>query len=251
MRPLTGDPSADAYLVLLAGRADEILGEGLVGSYLVNSGARGDYLPCRSDLDVALIVDDALPDPMKRRLATELAHAALPCPAPRLELVAYRRGVAAAPGERPPFELNLNSGPATPDHVALDPAHEPWFWFALDLAAAVQAAISITGPPPAEIFGDVPHRAVVDALLASLAWHAGSDSQASNRVLNACRAWCWIATARWPSKTEAATWAIEAGEDADLIRHAMGLRAGEREDPLPIAGVDRLGDRVRGQIEAA
>jgi len=251
MRRLTGDPPADAYLERLAARAEELLGEVLIGSYLVNSGARGDYLPGRSDLDAVLVVADALADPMKRRLAEELGHAAIPCPAPRLELVVYRREVAAAPGERPAFELNLNSGPAIADHVALDSAHEPWFWFALDLATANQAATPIGGPPSTGIFGEVPRRVVIDALLASNAWHVRHDSRAPNRVLNACRAWRWIATSSWRSKTEAAVWAIEAGGDADLIGHAMALRSGEREDQLPIAGVERLSEHVARLIEAA
>jgi len=251
MRRLTGDPSADAYLERLAVRAQEVLGNALVGSYLVNSGARGDYLPSRSDLDLVLIVADALQDPIKRRLAEALRHAAIPCPAPRVELVAYRRDVAVDPGARPQFELNLNSGPAIDDHVALDPTKEPWFWFVLDLAAAADTALRIEGPSPTEIFGKVPRRAIIDALLESHSWHVRHDSHAPNRVLNACRAWCWIVTARWRSKTEAAVWAIETDGDAGLIAHALARRTGERRDPLPIAGVDRLSERVMRLIEAA
>ena len=131
MRRLTGDPPADACLWRLVGRAEELLGATLLGSYLVNSGARGDHLPGRSDLDVVLIVSDALSAPTKRRLADALRKAAIPCPAHRLELVTYRREVAADPGARPQFELNLNSGPAIADHLSLEPAAEPRFWFAL------------------------------------------------------------------------------------------------------------------------
>ena len=251
MRRLTGDPSADAYLGQLAGRAEEVLGDALIGRYLVNSGARGDYLPGRSDLDVVLIVADALSAPTTLRLADALRHSAIPCPAPRLELVVYRRDVAADPGARPPFELNLNSGPAIADHLALDPAEEPWFWFTLDLAAAADAALPIVGPPRAEIFGSVPRRAVLDALLASHAWHVEHDTLAPNQVLNACRAWCWVVSARWRSKSDAAGWAIAAGGDTDVIGHALSLRAGTRRDPLPADGVRRLADRVARLIAEA
>ena len=244
MRRLTGNPPADAYLGLLAGRAEGVLGATLLGCYLVNSGARGDYLPGRSDLDVVLIVADALSAATKHRVIDALRQSAIACPAPRLELVAYRRDVAADPGARPRFELNLNSGPAIADHVALDPAEEPWFWFALDLAAAADVALPIAGPPAVEVFGSVPRRAVLDALLASHAWHVEHDTRAPNRVLNACRAWCWLATSGWRSKTAAAGWAIAAGGDAGLIGHALSLRAGTRSDPLSADGVSRLADRV-------
>jgi hypothetical protein len=251
MRRLTGDPSADAYLWRLTARAEGVLGDALLGSYLVNSGARGDYLPGRSDLDVVLLVADAMSTATKHRVADALRDSAIPCPAPRLELVVYRRDVTGNPGARPPFELNLNSGPAIADHLAVDPEDEPWFWFALDLAAAADAALPVSGPPPAEVFASVPRGAVLEALLASHAWHAEEDTLAPNRVLNACRAWCWLVTSRWRSKSEAAGWAIAAGEDAELIRHALSLRAGTRNDPLPADGVSRLADRVAKRVAEA
>jgi hypothetical protein len=249
MRRLTGDPPADAYLASLAGRARHVLGRAFVGAYLVNSGARADYLPGRSDLDVALIVAGQLDVPTRCRVADALRHGSLPCPAPRLELVVYQCEVAADPGSRPPFELNLNTGSAIDDHVAFDPAAEPWFWFLLDLAAAAEAAAVIDGPPAERIFGAVPRHAVLEALRDAHAWHAVHDAVAPNRVLNACRAWCWMVTSKWPSKTAAAAWGIDAGGDAELISHALALRAAEREDPLPAERVERFTMRVARVIE--
>ncbi len=250
MEPLTGDDRADAYLVRLAQRARDVLGATFVGAYVLNSGARGDYVSGRSDLDVALIVTGAVDDGTKRDLADAVRHGSLPCPAPRLELVVYRLDVAREPGPRPPFELNLNSGPAIADHVRFDPDDEPWFWFALDLGAAADAACVIDGPPPDAIFGTVSRHTILEAMAASDAWHAVHDRVAPNRVLNACRAWCWVETCSWRSKTAAASWAIDAGGDAALIRRALALRA-DRADPLAGDRVDRLAAGVLEIIEVA
>jgi hypothetical protein len=251
MRPATGDPAADRYLADLVAIADRILGDTLVGVYAVNSVARGNYLPGRSDLDVAVVVAAQLDAAMKHRLADAVRHTSLPCPAPRLELVVYRRAVAAAPGATPAFELNLNTGPFIADHLATDPADEPAHWFVLDLAAASEVALALVGPPPDEVFGPVPRPLVLDALMASRAWHAAHDAVAPNRVLNDCRAWKYVADDRWSTKAEAAAWAIGAGGDAELIGQALALRAGNRTDPLGADQVHRFSERVGAALAAA
>ena len=251
MQALSGDRSADAYLVRLIKRAEQLAAAAFVGGYLLNSGARRDYLPGRSDLDVAVIVADALHPVEKHRLAGALRHGAIPCPAPRLELVVYRREVAIAPGGAPAFELNLNTGPAIADHVTVDPADEPPHWFVLDLAAAFDAARAVTGPDPRTVFGEMPRRAVLDALTASIEWHRANEPGAPNRVLNACRTWCWLETSRWSSKSMAGAWAIDAGGDEELIRHALARRTGERDDLLPVERVEALASAVRIMVDEA
>jgi hypothetical protein len=244
MRHITGDPATDRYLADLVATADGILGDRLVGAYALNSVARGNYLPGRSDLDVAIVVSEPLDPPTRQRLAEATRHASLPCPAPRLELVVYPRAVVADPGPAPAFELNLNTGPAIADHLTTDPADEPSHWFVLDLAAAADVALALHGPAPTELFGPVARPVVLDALRASWAWHAAHDAAAPNRVLNDCRAWRFVAEDRWSTKAEAGAWAIAAGGDADLIRHALALREGDRDDPLDPRRVRRFADRV-------
>lgn len=244
MRPPTGDPAADHYLRDLVAASGTVLGDRLVGVYAINSVARENYLPGRSDLDVAVIVDAALADPMKRRMADALRHPRLPCPAPRLELVVYRREVVADPGARPAFELNLNTGPAIADHLATDPADEPRHWFVLDLAAAAEVAHVLAGPPATEIFGPVPRPVALAALRASRAWHAEHDSAAPNRVLNDCRAWLFVTEDRWSTKAEAAGWAIDVGGDANLITRALALRSGEATGVLDSERVHAFADHV-------
>ncbi len=251
MRSATGDSDSDRYLEKLVATARQVLADRMVGAYALNSVARGNYLPGRSDLDVALVVDTALDATTKHRLADAMRHASLPCPAPRLELVVYRREVVASPGATPAFELNLNTGRAIEDHLTTDPADEPPHWFVLDLAAAAEVAVALAGPPPERVFGPVPRAVALGALRASLEWHAAHDTVAPNRVLNDCRAWLYVAEDRWSTKAEAAAWAIGAGGDAELIGQALALRAGDRTDPLDADLVRRFSKRVGAALVAA
>lgn len=248
MQPALGDRSADAYLDELVARLRSILGDRLVGAWLVNSAARGDYLPGRSDLDVAVGVTVPLGAEEKRALADALRHGALPYPAPRLELVVYRRDVLADPGPRPAWELNLNTGPAIDDHVGTDPDAEPAHWFVLDLAAARGASLVLAGSPLSELLGPIPDTTVHDALRASAAWHAAHDTAAPNRVLNACRAWRWLDTGRWTSKTDAAAWAVGRGGDADLVNLALDRRSGASEAPLSADRVAAFAASVEARL---
>lgn len=244
MHPVLGDPAADRYLGDLVRCASAVLGQRLIGAWLINSGARGDYLPARSDLDLTMGVTDELPSATKRSLVAAVRHAALPCPAPRLELVVYRREVLAEPGPNPSFEVNLETGPAIEDHVTFDPADDPAHWFVLDLSAARECSRSVVGPPLDDLLGPIPDTVVVEALRASAEWHGVHDADAPNRVLNACRAWRWLETGRWASKTQAGEWAIAAGGDVELIRSALARRRGETERRLPAARVAAFGARI-------
>jgi hypothetical protein len=251
MQRVIGDAPADRFLDELACRARAALGHRLLGIWVVNSGARDDYLPGRSDLDVAIAATMELDEDTKLRLADALRHPTLRCPAPRLELVVYRRAVLADPGPRPAFELNLNTGPAIADRVVTDPAQEPPHWFVLDLAAARERSRVVTGPPMGDLIGSISDGVVIAALRDAAAWHAIHDADAPNRVLNACRAWCWLESRRWSSKTEAAEWAITSGGDAELIRLALARRRGEINRSLPRARVGSFAAGVEERLLAS
>jgi hypothetical protein len=251
MQPVLGDAPADRFLHELARRARSILGRRLLGIWVINSGARDDYLPGSSDLDITIGVTMQLDEATKDLLADALRHPALPCPAPRLELVVYRRAVLADPGPRPAFELNLNTGPEIADHVTGDPVDEPPHWFVLDLAAARERSRVVVGPPLGGLIGPIADAVVITALRDAAAWHDAHDTAAPNRVLNACRAWRWLETRRWSSKTEAAEWAIEAGGDEALIRLALARRRGETNRSLPRARVGSFAARVEERLLAS
>ena len=73
----------------LSNRLREVLGGCMVGVYAGGSYALGDYLPGRSDLDVAAMVRRSVGE-MAEAAVASLRHETLRCPARRLEFVVYR-----------------------------------------------------------------------------------------------------------------------------------------------------------------
>jgi hypothetical protein len=214
------------YAEQVAERLAAALGDDLLGVYVIGSGALGDWIPGRSDIDVLAICErppanrDAVIDPLR--------HAALPCPARALELVVYTRDAVSAPRLGVGFELNLNTGEDIDDHVSSDPGGEAAHWFLLDLAAAREHARPLRGPPAATLVGAVPEPELLEAMRASLRWHAEHEAASANAVLNACRSWRRIECGDWTTKGDAGRWAIERGADLGLVRDALRLHEGAR-----------------------
>jgi predicted nucleotidyltransferase len=161
--------------------------------YLLGSAAAGDYEHGRSDVDVVAVTTRPLAAAEKRALA-ERAES-LPCPARKLELVVYPLGTDR-------HEVNLNTG----EKVSFDPDEDPGFWFVLDRAIAEQHAVRLFGPAWHEVFAPVSRAAVLAALDESLEWQRREEPLGRSSLLNACRAWMWLNTGEWRSKSEAAEW---------------------------------------------
>jgi predicted nucleotidyltransferase len=161
--------------------------------YLLGSAAAGDYEHGRSDVDVVAVTTRPLGAPEKRALA-ERAES-LPCPARKLELVVYPLG-----SDR--HEVNLNTG----EKVSFDPDADPGFWFVLDRALAEQHSVTLFGPAWHEVFAPVSRAAVLAALDEALEWQRREEPLGRSSLLNACRAWMWLETGEWRSKSEAAEW---------------------------------------------
>jgi hypothetical protein len=196
-------PAEAAYLAALAGRLRAGLGEGLVGVYLMGSGATGDDRPGSSDLDVWALTRAGPARAAARRLARAVCHAALPCPARRLELV-----VARLEGARPVVAVNLEDGPGAVRRAWTDPDRMPAsHWFTLDLAIGRGRAIALWGPPAAAVMPPVPRSAQLAAVRRSLAWHDRHDPHGPGAVLAALRGARYALDGAWLSKREAVAWA--------------------------------------------
>ena len=122
-----------------------------------------------------------------------------------LELVLYAREDLADP-LGPAFQLNLNTGPRMAQHVAYDPSEDPRFWFVLDVAIGREAGRALAGPPPAEVFPELPAPLVLDSLQQALAWFAANDARGGQAALAAARALAWAEEGRWLAKGPAAAW---------------------------------------------
>jgi hypothetical protein len=97
------------------------------------------------------------------------------------------------------------------------------------------------------LIGPIPDAVVIDGAARCGRLARAHDAAAPNRVLNACRAWRWLETRRWSSKTEAAEWAI----DGRWRRGADPAGAGtpsRRDQPI---AAPREGRVVRGRGRGA
>jgi hypothetical protein len=208
--------TVDDYLAELTRRMQEILGADLLAVYAGGSYALGAYEPGRSDLDVTAVVTGALSPSTKLRLVDALRHEALPCPARGLELVVYPLATARSGGGEPGFELNLNTGATMNFRADLAPGDIEGFWFAIDRSILRDHGIALHGPPPRELFAEIPRATLLPLLGESVRWHRDSDTPlGSDVVLNTARSLHFVEHGGWLSKPAAAAWYL--GTVADRL----------------------------------
>jgi hypothetical protein len=247
------------YLRYLVGAARAVLGDGLLGAYAAGSLGLEAYQPGRSDIDVALVCEQALPLATKQELVRRLRHEALPCPARGLELVAYRLDVARSGTAEPGFEVELNTGPRMDFRATYDPRDRPAadgrFWYGLDRSILHQSGLALLGPPAAEVFADLPAAELRRLLVDALTWWLARPTPAGDApapgaedaVLGACRALVRHRDGVWLAKGAAGRRLVAAGHPAaDLIIGAVAARTG---GPPPTGSAARDFQRqVRAEI---
>jgi RimJ/RimL family protein N-acetyltransferase len=243
-------------LVEACGRAatgllGRLLGDDLVGAYLVGSGALGGVAPGQSDVDVVAVCATAPSRRPSTAMVAGLAELAMTWPLRGLELVLYPRAAVATPARRPRFALNLNVGPRMPYRVSFDPADEPAHWFLLDLAILRDHGRTLTGPPPRDLVGPIPRSWLLEAVRDSLAWHDAHEGAPQQTVLNASRGWRFASEGVWSSKDDAGAWALARTDDRATVEAALALRHGDRSRTLDPARVRAFQRRVREQVDGA
>jgi hypothetical protein len=242
-------PAETAYLGEIVKRLRDYLGQNLVGVYLFGSAGYEAYEPGLSDLDVQAVVKQPLELPVKKEIIRRISQENLPCPASKLEFVAYAFGGINPANRHPRFELNLNTGPGQADHISLDPAGESSHWFLLDIAMGREFGRALFGPDPAEVFAPIPRRWTLEAIADSLEWHRLNELSSANSVLNACRGWRYIATNNFGSKLAGAEWALQKQDAPAVIQHAIEAR--KTGETLPPAEVVELFEIVLKAVRAA
>jgi aminoglycoside adenylyltransferase-like protein len=223
-----------------------ILGDRLVGVYVHGSYALGCFNPSRSDLDVvAVATDTAARDDLAALLGSvsgapgplDPAHA----PAKRPLEFHLLLTDDLRPWRHPcPFELHW--------HGALIERGEDW-----DLAAHITVArasgIALAGPPPQEIFPEVPQADFEDSLRRDLAW-TREHGKELYRTLSPLRVWATLETKRPHSKASAAEWALPR-LPADLHpvaeRALVAYRGSAGFDPTP-EELDSILDFVEARV---
>ncbi|MEA2217717.1 MAG: hypothetical protein QOJ35_343 [Solirubrobacteraceae bacterium] len=234
------DADVERYLADLVDRARAVLGDNLIAAYAAGSIALDAYVRGRSDVDVALVCEDAVELDRKRELVSGLRHEATPCPARGLELVLYRREVARSGTPEPGFEVELNSGPGMAFRAtyAVDerPAADGRFWYGLDRSILHERGHALFGAAPGEMFADLSPAHLRGLLIDALEWWIARPTPAADEpapgaedaVLGACRSLVKVRYGVWLAKAEAGTRLIDAGYPADLIERSIQARDGGR-----------------------
>jgi hypothetical protein len=229
-----------AYPATVATGLTRVLGPALVGLYLHGSAALGGWSAERSDVDLLGVVARPLGRRAKREISARLNHPSLVCPAPAgLELSLVTAVVAGDPPRRPPFELHVNTGPSPQTHLGGPAAADPDLL--LHFAVCRRAGVAVTGPDPVEVFGEPPRAWLLERAAAELRW-AVRHGDFADRVLNACRAWRFLADDALGSKMEGGRWArlrlvdTELSGAGALVDAAVAAQLGLA--PMPAAPAD-------------
>jgi hypothetical protein len=244
-------PEIARYADAVVKRLQAVLGDELLGAYLIGSNSLGGYEAGPSDIDIIAICARPVEFATTQAIARELDHRALPCPARGLEFVLYPKDTVSRPTPSPRFELNLNTGAGMGHRFTVRPEDESPHWFVIDLDIARQHGVRLAGPPAMELLAPQDKRWVLDAIRTSLTWHAREEPASANNVLNACRAWRHAEEGVWCTKTAAATWARERLEEPSLIDAALVAWRGQPGPALTPEAVHALVQRVLGIVERA
>jgi len=212
-----------------------------VAVYVHGSLALGCFNPARSDLDVLVVLAEALDVDTKLRVADVLLHAS----AHPYEIELDALTLAQLAGWRHPSPYDFHYSESHRERYAADPLGRlaGLARTNADLAAHVTvtraAGIAIVGPPPYELLPEVPFADYRDSLLRDLEWARTAESE-SYGILSPCRIWATVETRQIHSKVSGAHWALER-LPADLERPvAAALATYVRNEPLDVAESLRL-----------
>jgi hypothetical protein len=240
-------PSALRFADQLAWRCADAVGHAARSVILHGSLTLGDFTPGRSDIDLLLIVANALSDDELAALrdgVTAVGDAAPAC----VDLRVVTRQTAAAPAPRPVMEAAFRLRPRRTNDVETRMA-EPDVVPELSIARA--HGRSLLGLAPEAVIGPVPGEwvlAVADRQLAT--WERLTDDaeHAELMVLTACRIWRFAVERVHGSKAAAARWALERDPSLGAVADALRQRTVDSAVPIGSDEVGRVLAHVRQEL---
>jgi predicted nucleotidyltransferase len=196
----------------LAERLQAALGDNLIGVYLHGSMALGAFNPQLSDLDVLAVARRRTSDDEKREVVGILAGAS-ENPAP-VEFHLLASGDLQPWRHPSPFDFHYGDiwrdalQDDLADALARQGDTDP------DLAAHItvvrSCGVGLLGPPPEDVFPQVPWEDYADSLMRDLRWVRETERPAPvYRVLSPARVWATLATGEIHSKETGGAWALE------------------------------------------
>jgi Domain of unknown function (DUF4111)/Nucleotidyltransferase domain len=210
--------NARAELERMTDDLQRALGDTLVGVYAHGSFALGCFNPHLSDLDVLVVTERALMPTQRNALGPLLAAR------PRLEIHFLRRS-ALFPWRHPAaYDLHFGSEGA----VGPGEDHD----LAAHLTVTRRAGIALVGPPPGDVFPDVPWEDYEDSLRRDLE-SCGEHGGRLYAVLSPARIWATLTERAVHSKASGAAWALERApeEFRPLISQALGTYRSGADQP--------------------
>ncbi len=240
--------SVDEFTARLVEVMHDVLGADLVAVYVHGSLAMGGFRADRSDIDVLAVVADGVGRGPLLALAAALSTSLRPVPAQGLELDVLHEAAVRRPLAPSPFALNLSLG-EDGQQVTLGEDHGPHGDPVLHLAAVRAAGITLAGPAPAEMIGELPRRWLLEGFAEELDWGLEHGSPAY-AALNAARCWRYARDGVVGSKLAGGEWALGRGYD-EVLGQALAFQRGETQTPPDRAAATDLVARAQRELRAA
>ncbi|MGW0732454.1 aminoglycoside adenylyltransferase family protein [Streptomyces sp. NPDC002851] len=204
----------------------DVLAPELLGIYLHGSAVLGGLKPA-SDLDILAVTRRSLDDRKRHALLKGLLEVSgLTATVRPVELTVVVQS-EVCPWRFPPTGDFLYGEWLRAELQTSGPPHpSPMPDLALVLTMTLAGDHPLTGPPPAELLGPVPHVDLVRASVAGIAElldDLADDTR--NVLLTLARAWTTLATGEIQSKDAAADWALAQlpPEHRPVLEHARDL----------------------------
>jgi hypothetical protein len=223
-----------AYTRALAGQLMVGRDGVLQAAYLHGSAALGGWVPGRSDVDMLFVAADGVSSAAVKRMGEVLCEGAGGCPGRELECSVVTVAQARHPAPPWPFVLHVTAGPGKPGR-AVRPGRRSLGDPDLLMHYAVCRAAGwpVCGPPPQDLIGVVPRRAILDYFAGELGWGIEHAPEAY-AVLNACRALIYLTDHKILSKIAGGEAALSRGTGpAEVIERALAQQRGSEPDQPP------------------
>jgi Domain of unknown function (DUF4111) len=223
-----------SYAGRLTGQLMALPGGVLQAAYLHGSAALGGWVPGRSDVDMLFVAVDDISGTAVTRIGEILSESAGGCPGRELECSVVTVAQARQPAPPWPFVLHVTAGPGTPGRTVRPKSRSSGDPDLLMHYVACRAAgWPVCGPPPQDLIGAVPRRAILDYLAGELGWGIGHAPEAY-AVLNTCRAQVYLTDHQIVSKIAGGEAVLSRGTGpAEVIERALAQQCGSEPDRPP------------------
>jgi predicted nucleotidyltransferase len=230
------EPAA-SVLEELEAQVRDLLGPNLRGMYVYGSLAFECYNPARSDVDVLVVTRRRMAPETRRALSSFLRRLE---ELARLE-ISFLSHADLEPWRYPtPYDYHFSGSAEKHDGAGV--------YFATEIANARVRGVALVGPPPAEVFPDVPYEDFLDSIERDLVWALDHVKERPGyAVLNSCRVLAYRRDRTIMSKAEAGQWGLRfaPADFHQLISDAAAFYAGDRDGELDRVEVGAFVEWVR------